>query len=216
MIKQFTYTLRTLLFSFTLLTCICAHAATTNASTQLSSLLNNFHSMQAQFTQTIYDPQGNAIQRSAGQMALQRPGKFRWETRQPAPQLAIADGRYVWSYDKQLQQVTRRPQETNDNKSSPAALLSGSISGLSAQFNINSVAPIARTDAGFSLIPINKNAAFQAVRLYFNHGTLRTMRLIDNLDQTTVIQFQQVIINSAINPNLFRFIPPAGVDVVTG
>lgn len=216
MTKQFHYMLKVTLFFLTFVTSMCAYSASNNSTAQLSALLNNFQNMQAQFTQTIFDAQGNAIQTSSGQMALQRPGKFRWQTMRPAPQLAIADGRYVWTYDKQLQQVTRRQQQTGNNKNSPAALLSGSTNELSAQFNIKALQPIAHTDEGFSLRPTASNAAFQNVLLYFNHGTLQVMRLTDNLDQTTVIKFRQVKINTAISPQLFRFSPPPGVDVVTG
>lgn len=198
------------------LSCIFAMSAfaqTANATDQLTTLLNNFHSMQAQFQQTIIDTQGNAIQQSSGSMALQRPGKFRWETVQPAPQLALADGKFIWVYDQQLQQVTRQRQQSSANNS-PAALLSGSVTRLSQQFNTAAIPPITNTDSGFILTPRDKDASFQAVRLYFSHGQLRVMRLIDNLDQTTVIQFLRVRNNGAINPALFHFSPPAGTDVV--
>lgn len=197
-----------------LLMSVCVFAQSNNATAQLTNLLNNFHSMSAQFDQTIIDPHGNAIQQSSGQMALQRPGKFRWETQRPNAQLALADGRNIWVYDSQLQQVTRQTQIAANN--SPGALLSGDVSKLSKEFNINSLAPIANTNQGFNLVPKNKDALFQSVELYFTHGLLQSMRLKDNLDQTTVVQFHQVKNNLALNPSLFRFVPPKGVDVVTG
>lgn len=190
------------------------YAQSNNPAGQLSSLLNNFHSMSAQFNQNIIDPNGNIIQQSSGNMALQRPGKFRWQTQRPNPQLALADGKNIWVYDPQLQQATRQKQTAINN--SPGALLSGNVSKLAQQFNVKSLAPIANTDQGFILTPNDKNALFQSVQLYFNHGLLQTMRLKDNLDQLTLIQFHQVKNNIAINPSLFRFSPPKGVDVVTG
>lgn len=204
------------IFSFIWLSFLsfCIDAQNNNATAQLTSLLNNFHSMSARFDQTIIDPQGNAIQQSNGQMALQRPGKFRWETQHPNPQLALADGKNIWVYDSQLQQATRQHQTSANN--SPGALLSGNVTKLSQEFIINFLSPIAHTDQGFNLVPKNKNALFQSVQLYFNHGLLQSMRLKDNLDQTTVVQFHQVKNNSVLNPSLFHFLPPKGVDVVTG
>lgn len=190
------------------------YAAYNQTSDQLSRLLNNFHSMSAQFDQTITDPQGHAIQKSSGLMALQRPGKFRWETRHPNPQLALADGNFIWVYDAQLQQVTRQVQTNTNN--SPGALLSGNVNKLSQEFNVSALTPIAHTDQGFNLTPVDKNALFQSVQLYFNHGLLQTMKLQDNLDQTTSVQFHQVKNNVALNSKLFHFSPPKGVDVVTG
>lgn len=190
------------------------YAQSNNPAAQLSSLLNNFHTMSAQFDQNIIDPNGSIIQQSSGTMALQRPGKFRWQTQRPNPQLALADGKNIWVYDAQLQQATRQKQTAINN--SPGALLSGNVSKLAQQFNVKYLAPIANTDQGFILTPNDKNALFQSVQLYFNHGLLQTMRLKDNLDQLTLIQFHQVKNNIAINPSLFRFSPPKGVDVVTG
>ncbi len=170
--------------------------------------------MSSQFNQSITDPNGNVLQQSSGIMALQRPGKFRWETQHPNPQLALADGKNIWVYDSQLQQATRQPQIAANN--SPGALLSGNVTKLSHEFTVSSLTPIANTDQGFNLVPIDKNALFQSVQLYFNHGLLQTMRLKDNLDQTTLIQFHLVKNNIAINTALFQFSPPKGVDVVTG
>lgn len=199
--------------SILLMSC-CVYAQSDNPTTQLIGLLNNFHSMSAQFDQTIIDSHGNAIQQSSGQMDLQRPGKFRWDTLRPNAQLALADGKNIWVFDSQLQQVTRQTQIAANN--SPGALLSGDVTRLSNEFNISSLSPIANTDQGFNLVPKNKDVLFQSVELYFNHGLLRSMRLKDNLDQTTVVQFHQVKNNLALNPSLFRFVPPKGVDVVMG
>ncbi len=170
--------------------------------------------MSAQFNQTIIDPQGNAIQQTSGTMALQRPGKFRWDTQKPNAQLALADGKNIWLYDSQLQQATRQTQTANNN--SPGALLSGDVTKLSKEFNINALTSITNSDQGFNLSPKNKDALFQSVALYFNHGLLVTMKLKDNLDQTTEVKFTGVKNNFALSPSLFRFVPPKGVDVVTG
>jgi outer membrane lipoprotein carrier protein len=67
-----------------------------SATDSLNQLLINLHSLTAHFTQTIIDGKGNILQQTSGQMALQRPGKFRWETQAPTRQLLVADGNHVW------------------------------------------------------------------------------------------------------------------------
>src|SRR5690242_12941666 len=82
------------------------------AATDLTQVLNNVHSMRANFTQTVYDNLGKAIQQSTGKMAMQRPGQFRWQVVRPLPQLIIANQTRLWIYDPDLEQVTIRAFKT--------------------------------------------------------------------------------------------------------
>ena len=91
-----------ILFSFVTI----AHAA--SASADLAGLLNKVQSMKANFIQTVYDKRGKVTQKSSGRMALQRPGKFRWDVAKPMPQLIIANGTKLWIYDPDLEQLTIR------------------------------------------------------------------------------------------------------------
>jgi len=154
---------------------------------QLIGLLSNIHSMQAHFVQTNKDTRGHVIRRSTGTMLLLRPGKFRWDIKQPQPQQIIADGKQLWVYDPSLAQVTRHPLGKADVATSPAALL---------------------------LVPRGHSSMLHWVALHFTDGQLTSMRITDNLDQSSDFSFQQIIINPDLNPALFHFSSPPGVDVV--
>ena len=78
------------LITMLLLAIACPAYAITPAS-ELTALVSSMHSMQADFTQAIYDNRGKAVQQSYGHMAILRPGKFRWEIVKPIPQLIIAN-----------------------------------------------------------------------------------------------------------------------------
>ncbi len=62
-------------------------------------------------------------------MWLQRPGRFRWEYREPWERQIVADGDQVWMYDSELDQVTVQPAG-QALQQSPAALLVGDLSAL--------------------------------------------------------------------------------------
>ncbi len=66
------------------------------------------------------------MQRSYGKMALERPGKFRWEVTKPIPQLIIANEAKLWIYDPDLEQVTIRRLKVTSGET-PALLLSHEI-----------------------------------------------------------------------------------------
>ncbi|MFU8797889.1 MAG: outer membrane lipoprotein chaperone LolA, partial [Gammaproteobacteria bacterium] len=167
--------------------------------------------MRAQFSQQVKDSKGTIIQEVNGQMALQRPGRFRWDTQSTGQQI-VADGKKVWIYDSELQQVQIQKQDM-DSVKSPAVLLSGSLQKLKNTFKITE---LTRKEAGvwFELTPVYKDAPFQSVQLHFIKGRLENMRLSDAMGHTSYLTFSRVEMNRALSASLFKFRIPQGVDVV--
>ena len=141
-------------------------------------------------------------------MTIQRPGRFRWELRQPNRQLLIADGQRIWFYDIDLQQITIQKQKTAD-PDSPAALLSDSPKNLNQLFVIHPLMDV----QGFTLFPKNKNALFQNITLIFKNNLLYEMHLIDKLDQQTVINFSHIELNPILPKQTFRFVIPKDKNI---
>lgn len=180
---------------------------------QLINVLGNINSLQANFDQTVNDANGGVLQSAQGTMSILRPGKFRWEIKAPAQQLLIADGKNIWFYDVDLAQVTKQKQQAAEN-GSPAMLLSGSVQKLAQDFIITTQST-SNNAMTFKLVPRSKQAMFQQVILNFKDGKLRSMKLFDNLNQATIVNFSAVKNNPQLNTKLFTFTVPKGVDVVT-
>ncbi|MCH9637102.1 MAG: outer membrane lipoprotein chaperone LolA [Candidatus Rickettsiella isopodorum] len=199
------------LFFLTLILCLVTNQVL--AGDQLSQLLNNLQTFRADFTQTVMNARGQVLQQVSGKMTIQRPGRFRWEVIRPSRQLLIADGQRIWFYDIDLQQITIQKQKSVD-ADSPAALLSDSPKNLTQQFIINPLMNV----QGFTLFPKNKNALFQSITLIFQKNYLREMRLIDKLDQQTVINFSKIELNPHLSSQTFHFIMPSdkNIEVVKG
>src|SRR5690606_69771 len=94
------------------------YALTVSAATDASSLLDRYLSgletLRISFTQTLADSRGREVDRATGTLIVVRPGKFRWELKpegaeENAGQVMVADGRNVWFYDRDLEQVTVKP-----------------------------------------------------------------------------------------------------------
>ena len=77
-------------------------------------------------------PRASSRNRSSGKVAVSAPRLFRWEYVKPYPQLIVADGKKVWVYDPDLQQVSVRPQGEEEQNSPLAVLIDPSK--LDAQF----------------------------------------------------------------------------------
>jgi outer membrane lipoprotein carrier protein len=178
---------------------------------RLAQLLSDLKTMRAHFTQRVVDTKGTQVQTTNGQMALQRPGRFRWDTQSTGQQI-IADGKKVWVYDPDLQQVMVQKQDMNSQQS-PAQLLSGSVMSLTSKFKITQ---LNSKDKGlwFELKPLYKDAPFQSVQLHFVKGQLQNMNLSDSLGHTSHLTFTQVETKKTLPASLFRFRVPVGVDVV--
>ncbi len=202
--KQFKYFLSFLLLIF----CINTLAAT--PSEQLNTLLSNFHAMSANFSQKTVVKNG-VTKSSVGTMALKRPGKFRWEITQPNHQIIVADGQYLWIYDVDLEQATKRDLSKDSN--SPALLLSGSTSALEERFGIENY-QVKGKKKTFQLKPKTDQDMFQKVVIVFDNEQLSQMSVSDNLGQKNIFSFSNVKINPALSATLFQFHPPQGVDVI--
>ena len=180
----------------------------------IGSLERFFHdvrSYSAGFEQVVLDRDGQAQQRSSGHLWIARPGRFRWDYTTPYEQHIIGDGKKVWVYDVDLQQVTVRPMGRALGDT-PAMLLAGQGS-LSAQFVIKDEG----TRDGLAwaqLEPHDKEAGFERIELGFKGTSLRELRLADSFGQTTRITLHDVRENVPIDAARFRFTPPPGVDVL--
>ncbi len=176
----------------------------------LNNYLGNLSTFQANFEQRIYNDNGTLLEKSTGKMYVQRPNKFRWVYETPYNQLIVADGKRVWIYDNDLDQVTVK----NLNKAlgkTPAFLLSRSRK-VNKDFRVKQ---IAYTKKAFELIPKDKQAAFKKIRIKFNkYNNLKGFELLDNLDQRSYIYFSRVKKNKRMNKGLFIFTPPAGSDII--
>lgn len=199
------------LFIFTTFVFYSAAYATTTADT-LTQLLNNITTMQANFTQTITDKSGRSLQQSSGRMSLSRPGKFRWDVKQPNAQLVLTNGSKLWVYDPDLEQVTVRVL-TKEAGEAPALLLSDTNESLAKKFNVQML-PGRSGLQWFLLTPRSQESMFQAIKLGFANNQIQQMDLQDDLGHTTHIQFTQVVMNKTLSAALFTFKPPANVDVI--
>jgi outer membrane lipoprotein carrier protein len=188
-------------------------AATAQAQTPLDDYLSHLKTLRAEFAQTVTDGKGREVQKAEGTLIIVRPGRFRWELTPEggAPQLMVADGKDLWFYDRDLEQVSVKPA-TAALTATPAGLLSGD-GNIRELFT---VAPAGRKD-GFDWVlvtPKQGDADFREARLAFGKAELRRMVLKDKLGQTVRLDFQSSERNPPVSDAEVKFTPPAGSDVI--
>ncbi len=186
-------------------------SAADSASKKLNTFVKNVVTYQANFHQTVLDPQGNVMEQAQGEFILERPGKFRWDYKEPFPQHIVADGQRIWFYDVDLEQVTVKSQKEALNDT-PATLLSGNT--LPADKYTLKDMPSDDGMVWVELVPKNVDSSFQSIALAFDNDGLRTMIMKDSFDQRTRLVFSQAKENPKLAKDTFVFTPAPGVDVV--
>lgn len=178
---------------------------------QLKSFTDGQSFAEGRFEQVVLSPSGQVKQKSQGQFAFSRPGKFMWKIEKPFPQLIVSNGKSVIIYDEDLAQASERPM-SEAISSSPAALLFGSekVDKLFKLQNADSKNGLDWLDAA----PRETETLFDRMRVGLKGGIPQEMEILDSMGQKTTLKFSQWKLDKAPAPQLFAFTPPAGVDLI--
>lgn len=178
---------------------------------KLQNKLNHIRSLSAHFKETLTS-ETKQINQTQGTLEIQKPGRFRWETLAPVSQLILADGKKIWIYDIDLEQVTVKSQKSA-LKGTPALFLSGDIDSVIKNYTI-SLQELPNHDERYELHARSKQANFKSIAFVFQQQTIKSMSLEDNLAQKTELKFTKIKQNIAIPFSRFKIQLPRGVDVI--
>lgn len=181
------------------------------ARDRLDAFAKDLHSLSGRFSQTVYDVDGRRGDTAEGTLALQAPRQFRWQVSSPYRQLIVADGRRVWVYDPELEQVTVRDQGSQEAHS-PLTVLTD-LSQMDREFKASEQGE--RDDLQWlRLTSRGKDAQFEYADIGFDGNAPRRMVFKDTLGNLTQIVFSDWQRNPSLPSDTFRFVPPKGTDVV--
>lgn len=185
--------------------------ASANAIDELREFSRQTRSASGEFQQRTLKSNGQSADSTSGRFAFAKPGLFRWEVRTPYEQLMVADGKQIYFYDKDLNQVTVR-KASDALGATPAAILFGDAD-LAESFNLQD----SGSRDGLSWIearPKNKEAGFESIAIGMKAGRPEAMEVVDAFGRKTLFSFRQIETNPKIPPDQFKFTPPAGAEVV--
>jgi outer membrane lipoprotein carrier protein len=187
---------------------------------ELKAFVAQVHAARGDFTQQIVHPGPKsssdaaamrADDNSSGHFVFARPGKFVWAYTQPYNQVLQADGKSLYVYDKDLNQVTKSAL-SGAIGASPAAILFGS-NDLQKNYTL--------ADAGtrngldwLEMTPKSQDTQFSSIGIGFRGGVLAAMELHDVFGNVTRLTFSNVQVNPGLKSDTFRFAVPKGADVI--
>ncbi len=195
------------LLTLTLTLSLAAHADSVDT---LRDFVRDVKTGRAAFTQTVASPDGLKKKTSTGTFEFSRPDRFRFNYEKPYSQLIVGDGKKVWIYDADLNQVTARAVDGAIG-ATPAALLAGG--SLDRDF-VLSAQPARDGIEWAQAMPKAKDGPFQSLRVGFRGKELAALEIVDSFGQRSLLQFSGVTQGIDLPPGTFVFTPPPGADVL--
>lgn len=184
----------------------------------LQAFIQGVKSGRADFVQTVTGParegQAPRVKTSSGRFEFLRPGKFRFDYQKPFVQTIVADGRLLWLYDVDLNQVTER-QQAQVLGQTPAALVASAsdLDALRADFDL-SAEPDRDGLKWVKAKPKTGDGTLQQVRVGFDGTALAQLEILDSFGQRSLLKFSRVELNPELPAGAFVFRIPAGADVL--
>lgn len=177
----------------------------------LKRAIDSTQSLKGRFYQRSEDADGFVVEDSQGDFWFVAPDRFRWQYLEPFEQLIVADGERVWMHDTELEQVSVREQ-ASDITESPMALL-GQSELIDRQFSVQ------RTESEedvvrLMLVPRDEMGDFDRVLVDVREDVITRIVVRDAFGQVTVLRLESLTVNPQLDPSLFEFDMPDGVDVV--
>jgi outer membrane lipoprotein carrier protein len=181
------------------------------ARSELERFATGLERFQAEFTQTVKSQDGRIQDQTIGKVWLQSPDKLHWVYSGEFPETIVADGSNIWIYDESLQQVTVKPQ--SDQAADSPLMILVDVSRIDQQFKVTELGDF-EDMLLLELRSLDGESEFERILLGLDSGGIRMMAMEDAFGQRTEIHFENTLKNPPIDPQLFRFTPPEGVDVV--
>lgn len=178
---------------------------------RLRAFTMDLKSFTADFEQSLYNDNSDLLKNDTGKLILKRPGKFIWRYDGKEAQEFVSDGKSIWMFDKELEQVTVNALDDRLG-GTPLVLLMGGVP-LDDQFDVT---PLGDSDGidWVELKPKDNSTDFESMFIGLNKKGLAAMELRDNLGQATQIQFKNFKPDVALDEKQFNFVAPKGVDVI--
>ena len=181
------------------------------ARQMLETFLQNTTTMQSRFEQRLFDYKNILLQESSGDFKLKRPGRFLWDYKTPYAQQIVSNGKKIWIYDSELEQVTVKNYK--QLLAGVPVILFDQKSDLDIDFKVEDLG-LKNKLYWVKLVPLKNEGDYKEIQVAMADNKIHRMVFVDGFDQTTAISFKHIEINSPLSDELFDFMPPQGTDVV--
>jgi outer membrane lipoprotein carrier protein len=149
-----------------------------------------------------------------GKLTFKRPGKMLWRYEEPKGQIVLADGKNLYFYQPEQNQVIKSPLSNAFRSDIPLSFLLG-LGNLKKDFNV-ALKGADENQHVLRLEPKGDLGGFSEVNVGVNRSTsdILWVSVRDAASNVTTIRFSGMRKGVGVQESLFRFQVPDGADVV--
>lgn len=154
---------------------------------------------------------------SEGTVAFKKPGRMRWEFKEGDPQIIVADGKTLWFYKPQEEQVFKAPFDAAFKSTTPISFLTGvgriaqdfdvTLNGESADGRLLYLQLVPKRDSG--------DVGTLRLRVTKDSADIRGAEVYDPLGNVSILEFEDLHRNVGLPDDRFELEIPPGVDVIS-
>lgn len=194
---------------------MCAHASAAPLEELFKGVearYNKAQSLQVLFHESYSAPQRPKMMES-GTLRLRKPGRMRWDYSDPAGKLFLADGKSIYLYTPQDNQVEKMRMKDSEDMRVPLAFLLGKLNFTKEFQDFES-----RQEEGLTWVtgkPKSDNLPYTKVGFAISPDFRIHRVQVTGFDRSvTDFAFDQEKINPPMDAKIFRFQMPAGAKLV--
>ena len=169
--------------------------------------LNTIQTIRGEFIQRERSSQIN--QKVSGEIFIRKPDQLLWSMESPNQKKVLINGKTITYFDADLEQVVISDYLKENQVSWVNLFLNRSLTESSYEFNekkLNNGETHIRFD--------DMKGDYQSVTLIFKSGLLQEIDLLDNNNNSIIIEFTKFEINQTLSDNLFIYQFPSSADVI--
>ena len=200
--------------------CLVALAATALAQLDTATLLkrieeryNHAKTLEVNFSEG-YTAQGRARPNESGTLILRKPGRMRWDYRQPAGKLFVSDGKNVWLYTPLDKRVEKAPLSASEDMRAPLAFLLGKLD-FQREFKDFDVKTNTAT-ASWDIVAhaSSDRLPYTTIEMTVSPDYEITWLKVTGVDQSVLtFSFSGEKLNPPVKDALFKFVMPPGATL---
>ena len=185
---------------------------------RLQSRYDGLNDFSADFHHTYAGGLLSTTDTERGVVHVKKPGRWRFNYSMPEEKSFISNGRSIFSYFPQDQQVIISELPISSGASTPALFLSG-VGNLHRDFTTEALNPVAseRGSLTLRLTPISDNANYEFLILTLDPETfdIKVMATTDFQGGVSTYTFSNLKENPGLSDTVFEFDIPQDVEVIT-
>ena len=169
--------------------------------------LNTIQTIRGEFIQRERSSQIN--QKVSGEIFIRKPDQLLWSMESPNQKKVLINGKTITYFDADLEQVVISDYLKENQVSWVNLFLNRSLTESSYKFNekkLNNGETHIRFD--------DMKGDYQSVTLIFKSGLLQGIDLLDNSNNSIIIEFTKFEINQILSDDLFNYRFSSSVDIL--